>query len=107
MSVYCIADEDTVRGFRLAGFAGHAVTTVAEAAAALDLAVADPGCDLIVLSEPVAAGIRPQVDRIRLERERPLLSELPAAAGTAGHRASLRRLAQEAVGIRLGDGEER
>ncbi|MBE3071090.1 MAG: ATP synthase subunit F, partial [Planctomycetes bacterium] len=40
MKFFCIADEDTVRGFRLAGIEGRAVETPREAADALARAAA-------------------------------------------------------------------
>ena len=39
MKFYCIADEDTVRGFRLAGVPGQVVTTPQQAAEALSAAL--------------------------------------------------------------------
>ncbi|MFA5203416.1 MAG: V-type ATP synthase subunit F [Lentisphaeria bacterium] len=107
MSAYCIADEDTVRGFRLAGIDGQAVAGTAEAAAAFGRAVADAGCDLLILGGPAVAGIRAPVERLRLECDRPLVVELPAAAGGADGRLGLRRLVREAVGIHLDNGEDR
>ena len=72
MKFYCIADEDTVRGFRLAGIAGQVVTTAQQAAAAVEEAARTARRTASSSStEKVAAGIRQQVDAIRLERERP------------------------------------
>lgn len=102
MKFHCIADEDTVRGFRLAGIAGQVVTTAAQAAAAVANAAAQADCAIIVLTEKVAAEIRPQVDRIRLEHGRPLIVEIPGPDGPLPGRKSLRQFVQEAVGIRLG-----
>lgn len=102
MKFYCIADEDTVRGFGLAGVNGQAVTTPAEAAAAIARAAGQPDCGIVVITQPVAAGIREQVDTIRLERDRPLIVEIPGSEGPLPGRKSLRRLVQEAVGIRVG-----
>ena len=106
MTFYCIADEVTVRGFRLAGVAGRAVATAAEAAEALAEAVARPDCGIVILLDKVAAGIRTQVDAIRLERERPLIVEIPGPEGPLAGRRSLRALVQEAVGISVGDAKE-
>ncbi|MCU0771915.1 MAG: V-type ATP synthase subunit F [Verrucomicrobia bacterium] len=100
--MYCIADEDTVRGFRLAGVAGERVRCREEAAEALARAAARSDCALIILTEAVAAGIRSQVDELRSDQSRPLVVEIPGPEGPwPGHR-SLRRLVQEAVGVRVG-----
>lgn len=102
MKLYCIADEDTVRGFRLAGVAGEAVTTAAEAEVAVRrmAEVADLG--ILILSDVVAAEIRPLVDQIRMEREKPLIAEIPGPDGPMKGRKTLRQFVQEAVGIRVG-----
>ena len=102
MKFFCIADEDTVRGFRLAGIGGQIVTTTEQAATAVESASSQPDCGIIVLTEKVAAWIRQQVETIRLERDRPLIVEIPGPEGPLPGRKSLRRFVQEAVGIRVG-----
>ena len=102
MKFYCIADEDTVRGFRLAGIAGQVATTAQHAAAAVEAAAADADCGIIVLAEKVAADIREQVDAIRLAHTRPLIVEIPGPEGPLPGRKSLRQFVQEAVGMRVG-----
>lgn len=102
MKFHCIADEDTVRGFRLAGIAGQVVITTEQAAAAVLKAAAQPDCGIIVLTEKVAAGIRQQVEAIRLERDRPLIVEIPGPEGALPGRKNLRQFVQEAVGIGIG-----
>jgi V/A-type H+-transporting ATPase subunit F len=102
---FCIADEDTVRGFRLAGVSGQVVTTAREAAEAVEQAVTQPDYGIIILTEKVADGIRQQVDAIRLERDQPLLVEIPGPEGPLPGHKSLRQLVQEAVGIRVDRGE--
>ena len=101
MKYYCIADEDTVRGFRLAGIAGQVVTTAQQAAAAVETATAHADHGIIVLTEKVAAGIREQVDAIRLAHTRPLIVEIPGPEGPLPGRKTLRQFVQEAVGIRV------
>jgi len=101
VSFYCVADEDTVRGFRLAGVEGEAVATAEEASAALQRAAARSGCGVILLTERVAAGIREQVEAFRRERERPLLVEIPGPEGALPGRKRLWRFVEEAVGISL------
>ena len=102
MKFYCIADEDTVRGFRLAGVAGEAVTTAVQAATALAGAVARADCGVVVLTERVAADLHAEVEAIRWDRERPLVVVIAGPEGTLPGRKSLRQIANEAVGIRVG-----
>lgn len=101
MKFFCIADEDTVRGFRLAGVAGQSVASASEAGAALESASAQRDCAVIILTEKVADSIRPQVERMRLESPQPLIVEIPGSDGPLPGRKSLRQLATEAVGIHL------
>jgi vacuolar-type H+-ATPase subunit F/Vma7 len=53
------------------------------------------------LTDKIAAGIRPQVDAIRLERDRPLIVEIPGPDGPLPGRKPLRELVQEAIGMSL------
>ncbi len=101
MTFLCIADEQTVRGFRLAGIAGQAVKTATEASSAVDAALNQAECGIIILTERVAAGIRQHVEKIRLERDRPLIVEIPGPEGPLPGRKSLRQLVQEAVGMHV------
>lgn len=102
MKFYCIADEDTVRGFRLAGIEAHAVATAEEAQAAINETAARTDYGVLILTEKVAAWIRPQVEIIRLEKDRPLIVEIPGPEGPLSGRKSLRELVQEAVGVSVG-----
>ncbi len=101
MKFHCIADADTVRGFRLAGVSGEVATAASEAVAAVQAATERADCGVIILTEKIAASVRPLVEQIRSERERPLIVEIPGPEGSAHERKNLRQLVQEAVGIRL------
>jgi V/A-type H+-transporting ATPase subunit F len=99
---YCIADEDTVRGFRLAGIDAQIVTTAEEARIAIDEVSARPDCGVIIITEKVAAWIRPQIEMVRLTRGRLLIVEIPGPEGPLSGRKSLREFVQEAVGVSVG-----
>lgn len=73
---YCIGDEDTARGFRLAGVEGRAVSGPSETAAALDEAAARKDCGVIIITKAAAGLARGKVDEIRLERQKPLVVEI-------------------------------
>jgi vacuolar-type H+-ATPase subunit F/Vma7 len=102
LKLLCIGDAETVRGFRLAGVAGRAVADAAEASEAISAAAADSECGIIIVTDKVAAGVRRQVDAIRLEQERPLVVEVPGPDGPWPGRRSLQRVVREAVGISIG-----
>jgi V/A-type H+-transporting ATPase subunit F len=101
VTFYCIADEDTVRGFRLAGIRGQPVSTAREAEAAVNEAADRGECGVIILTQGVAAGIRELVESFRLERDRPLILEIPGPEGPLADRRSLRQVVEEAVGLRI------
>lgn len=101
MKLYCLADEETVRGFRLAGLAGRAAATPEQAASAFHALAALPDCGLLIVTQPVADGIRELVDRYRLEQERPLIVEIPGPTGWVPGHKHLRQIAQDAVGVRV------
>jgi V/A-type H+-transporting ATPase subunit F len=98
---YCIGDEETVRGFSLAGIAGQVAINPQQAARALQLAVGRRDYGIILLSDSLAAGIRDQVENIRLEREQPLIVEVPGPQGWMADRKELRQLVQQAVGLSM------
>ena len=103
MKFYCIADEDTVRGLRLAGVEGRTVTSAQEASAALDAAVAEQDVGLIILTQDVAAGIRSQIEAHRLAREQPLIVEIPGPTGPLPGHLGLHQIVQAAAGISVGE----
>ena len=106
MKFFCVADEDTVRGFRLAGVDGQAVTTAGEADRAIRRAAPRPDLGILILTAAVAADVRELVDDVRMNRDRPLIVEIPGPQGPMPGRKTLRQLVQEAVGIRIGHEED-
>ncbi|MHC1763444.1 MAG: V-type ATP synthase subunit F [Verrucomicrobiia bacterium] len=101
MKFFCIADEDTVRGFRLAGVEGRVARTFEEASAALDEAMSQPNLGVVILTQDTAANLRERVDNYRLQRDQPLLLEIPGPGGPLPNRKSLLDLVHSAVGISL------
>ncbi|MFO7907088.1 MAG: V-type ATP synthase subunit F [Pirellulaceae bacterium] len=101
MKFYCIGDEDTVRGFRLAGIDGQVVLTDQEAEEALRSVAGRADVGVVIINDVIAAGIREEVDAFRLDREQPLLVEIPGPRGPLPGRKTLRQLVHEAVGIRI------
>ena len=106
MKLFCIADEDTVRGFRLAGVAGEAVSGAREAVDAVKRAAAMPGLGLLVVTDVVASEAQAEIDRIRIECVQPLVAEIPGPDGPMAGRKTLREFVQEAVGISVGAEED-
>ena len=102
MKFCCIADEETARGFRLAGIGARVAETEDQARAAIDETAAQPDCGIIIITENVASWVRPQIEMLRVERDRPLIVEIPGPEGPLPGRKSLRQLVEEAVGVSVG-----
>jgi V/A-type H+/Na+-transporting ATPase subunit F len=99
---YCIADEDTARGFRLAGVVTRVAETADQAQTAIDEVSAQPDCGVIFITERLAVLIRSHVEAVRLTRDRLLIVEIPGPEGPMPGRKSLREFVQEAVGVSVG-----
>jgi len=102
---FCIADDDTLRGFRLAGVDGRAVQTAGETRQAIEDALRMPDCGIIIVTYAVADTVRDLIDTVRLERDRPLIIVIPGPGGAPAEARGLRGFVQEAVGIRLSQSE--
>lgn len=101
MKFYGIADDDTARGLRLAGIEAHVVATAEQARTVIDDLATRLDCGVIIITETAASWIQPQVDVIRLERDRPLIVEIPGPEGPLPGHKGLRQLVQEAVGVKV------
>lgn len=100
MLAFCIADEDTVRGFRLAGVGGEAVATPREAAEAFARARQRPDCALLVLGATAWTALGHELAAFRAACDRPVVVELPRP-GDAADRGGLARLLRSVVGAGL------
>ena len=79
MKVLVIGHPDAVLGFSLAGVHGQAVTTVDEANAALDTALASSSDNgIILVTQDVARLIQTRVEDLKLHSTVPLVVEIPA-----------------------------
>ena len=99
MSIYAIADEDTVLSLKLVGVDGQVVHTSAEAHEALQRILDRESIEIVLIDQTLAANFQQELGRLRMERIRPLLVEIP---GESGFETSLSQLVQHAVGIPLG-----
>lgn len=105
MKFFCIADGDTLRGFRLAGVDGRVVSTAEESRQAIEDALRMPDCGIVIITADAAEMAREMIDTVRLERDRPLIIEIPGPRGKPAESKGLRKFVQEAVGIRLSQSE--
>jgi V/A-type H+/Na+-transporting ATPase subunit F len=101
MRFVCVGDADTAAGFRLAGIEARVAEDADEARKAVEEMAERHDCGIIIITEGIADGVRPEIERLRLERERPLIVEIPGQGGPLTGRRSLRQFVQEAVGISI------
>jgi len=87
-------------GFRFAGLPGTVVQTPQEAVEALRFSV-QRGDGVLLIPEPVAEGIREEIDAVRFGEALPLIVEVPGREGPRAEGPSLYRLIRDAVGIEL------
>jgi len=98
---HVIGDADTVLGFRYAGLAGKVVEGVDDARRAFLDAAEQRQAQILIITDIIADGIRDLVDQWRASGRRPLVVEIPSAAGPSPTRRDLMDLIRQAVGIRL------
>jgi V/A-type H+-transporting ATPase subunit F len=101
MKYFCIGDEDTVTGFRLAGVQGRAVATTAETREAFLSVTAMPQVGMVIITERLAASIREDVDKFLSASDFPFVLEIPDRNGPAPGRKNMMNVVQQAVGIKL------
>lgn len=78
MKFFCVADEDTVRGFRLAGIDGVPVASPEDFRQALTAAVADPEVGTVLWNACPGDTAQPLIDALRIARACPLFVEVPS-----------------------------
>ena len=101
MKYFCIGDEDTVTGFRLAGVQGRVVTTTAQARDAFLSVKAMPDVGIVIITERLAASIRQDVDKFLSKSDFPFVIEVPDRNGPAPDRKNMLNVVQQAVGVKL------
>lgn len=100
MRYFVIGDEDTVLGFSLSGTPGLVATSRESALEALRIALDDDNNAIIIITIDVADLIREEVDRYIFSETFPLIVEIPNSS-SGGKSRDLRKLVNEAIGVRL------
>jgi V/A-type H+-transporting ATPase subunit F len=99
--LFLIGDEDTVLGFRFAGVRGHVARTPAEAAELFEKAGQDRDVTIVVITERIAEGIRPEISRYTEKRPFPIVVEIPDRSGPSPSRKSPSQIIRETIGISI------
>lgn len=101
MRVLVIGHPEAVLGFALAGIAGRAAKTAAEANAALDDALQNRDLGIVLVTKDVVGLIQARMDALKLRSTLPLVVEIPGPAGIAPDEPSLSDVVLRAIGIKL------
>ena len=101
MEFFVIGDRDTVLGLRLAGVAGCTVTDRASASTALRDALSRENTGVVLVTEPIAAQLRNEMNEHVFGTGWPILLEIPDASGPSPTRPSVADIVRKATGISL------
>ncbi len=102
MRFYLISDNsDTVVGMRLAGIEGDVVHETEEVQSALIKAMDDPNIGVVLMTERLVQLCPDLVYDLKLNRQRPLIVEIPDRHGTGRSKDSITRYLRDAIGIKI------
>ncbi len=101
MKIAVIGDADTVALFRLAGVS-RAVVADDDVAAQFDELVADDAVGVVIVTERVAQSIIKKITQVKLQKELPVIVEVPDKRGKMEDREdSIDMLIRRAVGVEI------
>lgn len=102
MKMYLISDNvDTYTGMRLAGVDGVVVHERDELREALEKTLTDKSIGIVLLTEKFGQEFPEILDQFRLERQMPLLVEIPDRHGTGRKKDFITSYVTEAIGLKL------
>ncbi|HIT09293.1 MAG TPA: V-type ATP synthase subunit F [Candidatus Merdivicinus faecavium] len=102
MRMFVISDNnDTCVGMRLAGIEGVVVHEYEEVARELARLIEDKDIGIILMTRKLISISRDLVYDIKLNRQRPLIVEIPDRHGDSSIGDSITTYIQEAVGIKI------
>ena len=78
MTILCIADSESSRGFRLSGIETREVTTREDVEAALEAAFTVPGVGIVFVTKRAAELARDRINEAGLRHQEPLVMEIPS-----------------------------
>lgn len=100
--MYLISDNvDTYTGMRLAGVDGVVVHERDELREALEKVLKDKTIGIVLLTEKFGREFPEILDQFRLERQMPLLVEIPDRHGTGRKKDFITSYVTEAIGLKL------
>lgn len=102
MKFHLISDNtETQNGMRLAGIDGVVVHTKEEVTLALKQAVSDDSIGIVLMTQKLVKLCEEYVFDLKLNRQRPLIVEIPDRHAGSDITESIERYVREAIGIKM------
>ena len=102
MQFYLISDNiDTIVGMRLAGIEGELVHTEEEVKTSLNKAINLEDVGVILMTEHLVKLCPDIIYDLKLNRQRPLIVEIPDRHGQGRAQDSITRYVREAIGVKI------
>lgn len=102
MKLYLISDNmDTTVGMRLAGINGVIVHEREEVLNELNNIRQNKEIGIILITEKLAALVKDEINKLKLNMNIPLIVEIPDRHGTTREKDSLTRYVKESIGLKI------
>jgi len=96
---FVIGDRETVLGFRFVGVEGSVAAGREQAVAALNEVVDQKDVGVVLVTEPIAATIRDELEARLYGMGFPLVLEIPDSSGPVPDRLDIEEVVRRAIGI--------
>lgn len=102
MKMYLISDNvDTLTGMRLAGVEGAVAHEPEEIEIQLDKVMADKDIGILLITEKLSKLMPEYIKDIKLNKNRPIIVEIPDRHGTGRSKDFITNYVKEAIGLKL------
>ena len=101
MKFFLIGDKETVLGFSLAGVEGKVAESEAEILKLLRKVKHCSHISIVMITERLAERVRPFLQSMILQKEGPLILEIPDRRGPLKHKGSVEALVLSALGMKM------
>ena len=101
MHFFCIADNASSLGFKLAGVETREVSARSEALEALKVAVSSEGVGVILVTQKAASFIEGELDELLYSKSLPLVLEIPSCGVETKAPVSVGEVLKKAIGISI------
>ncbi|WZL73471.1 V-type ATP synthase subunit F [Clostridiaceae bacterium 35-E11] len=101
MASYLISDnQDTLIGMRLAGIKGVLAQDKKRVLDALKCALGDENIEIIIITEKILFMAEEEIMKLKIERARPLIIEIPDRSGSQRGEYLIKRI-RESIGLKI------